>query len=99
MRKILPQDLAPEAPLRERRIEDLPMLVTPTQAAAVMGPTEAQVRALVRSGRLAHVLVGKRLMIPRGAIERFIEDNTVQPCRVEIQVPASAFSTSADAFT
>lgn len=68
---------------------ELPMLATPKQAAAVMGPTEAQVRALVRDGRIAHVLVGKRVMIPRDAIERFILENTVQPCRVETQDRAS----------
>jgi hypothetical protein len=38
-------------------------------------------------------------MIPRGAIEQFIIDNTVQPCRGEIPAPAFGFSKSADAFT
>src|SRR5436305_767855 len=76
---------------------ELPMLATPKQASAVMGPTEAQVRALVRDGRIAHVLVGKRVMIPRDAIERFILENTVQPCHGETQAPASATSKSASA--
>jgi len=58
---------------------DLPMLATPKQAADVMGPTEAQVRRLIRDGRIAHVMVGKRPMIPRTAIEDFIAQNTMLP--------------------
>jgi excisionase family DNA binding protein len=80
-------------------LSDLPMLATPKQAAQVMGPTEAQVRGLVRNGRIAHVLVGKRVMIPRTAIEDFISQNTVQPCRGETQERAYAFSKSVDATT
>jgi excisionase family DNA binding protein len=66
-------------------LSDLPMLATLKQAAEVMGPTEAQVRGLVRAGKLAHVMVGKRVMIPRDAIEQFIAANRVMTCRVEIQ--------------
>ena len=62
------------------QLAGLPMLVTPKQAAAVMGPTESQVRGLIRDGRLAHVMIGKRVMIPRTAIENFIAENTVTPC-------------------
>src|SRR4051812_12014999 len=75
----------------------LPMLVTPKQAAAMMGPTESQVRGLIRDGRLAHVMVGRRVMIPRPSIEQFIAENTVVPCRDETQERVSAFSKSADA--
>jgi excisionase family DNA binding protein len=81
------------------KADELPMLATPKQAAEVMGPTEAQVRGLIRAGRIAHVPVGKRVMIPREAIVRFIQENTVQPCPVETQEPVSAGSTSADATT
>src|SRR4051812_9161810 len=66
-------------------LADLPLLVTPKQAAEVMGPTESQVRGLIRDRRLAHVMVGSRLMIPREAIEQFIASNTVIPCREETQ--------------
>jgi hypothetical protein len=75
------------------------MLATPKQASAVMGPTEGQVRALMRKGLIAHVHVGRRLMIPRDAIERFIQENTVQPCRDETPVPVSASSKKEGAFT
>jgi excisionase family DNA binding protein len=57
-------------------LDDLPMLATPKQAAAVMGPTESQVRGLIRDGRLAHIMVGRRVMIPRQSIEQFIAENT-----------------------
>jgi excisionase family DNA binding protein len=78
---------------------ELPLLLTIKQTARKMGLKDGQVRKLIRDGRLAHVRVGSRLMIPRGAIERFIIDNTVQPCRGEIPAPAFDFSKSADAFT
>src|SRR5256885_1693053 len=80
-------------------LTDLPMLATLKQAAEVMGPTEAQVRALVRAGRLAHIMVGKRVMIPRDAIEQFVSENRVLPCHVETPGPDSASSKSADAST
>lgn len=80
-------------------VETLPMLATPKQVAFVMGPTEPQIRALVRDGRIAHVQVGKRLMIPRDEIKRFIQENTVQPCRVETKVPTSTGTAAAPAGT
>jgi excisionase family DNA binding protein len=64
-------------------LTDLPLLATPKQASEVMGPTESQVRALIRTNKLAHVMVGTRVMIPRDAIEKFISNNTVTPCRAE----------------
>jgi excisionase family DNA binding protein len=80
-------------------LTELPLLITPKQAAAVMGPSESQIRALIHSGRLAHVLVGRRIMIPRDAIERFIRDNTVLQCLDEMPVPASAISINGAVFT
>jgi excisionase family DNA binding protein len=71
-------------------LSDLPMLATPKQAAEVMGLTDQQVRSLIRGGKIAHVLIGKRKMIPRDAIEKFIPQNTVHPCHAETRAPASA---------
>lgn len=82
-----------------RALADLPLLATMKQAAEVMGPTESQVRALVRAGKLAHVPVGSRIMIPRSAIENYIAQNTVQPCRDETQARVCDSSRSADATT
>ena len=64
-------------------VADLPMLVTPKQAAEVLGPSVSQVRGLIRTGKLAHIMVGSRVMIPRDAIERFTIDNMVTQCRDE----------------
>jgi excisionase family DNA binding protein len=76
-----------------------PLLLTIKQAVRRMGVKDGQVRKLTREGHLAHVKIGSRVMIPRRAIEQFIADNTVQPCRGEIPAPAFGFSKSADAFT
>lgn len=55
------------------------MLVSFQEAAEILGASENKVRHLVRSRRLAAVQVGKRLMIPREAIPKFVEMNLVQP--------------------
>jgi excisionase family DNA binding protein len=80
-------------------ISDLPMLTTPRAAAEVMGLTEQQVRSLIRDKKIAYVRVGKRAHIPRAAIEEFITQNTVAPCRDEIQEHGCVSSKNEDAFT
>lgn len=82
-------------------IDDLPLLATPRQAAEIMGPSECQVRQLIRDGKLEHVAIGKRVMIPRDAIEQFIACNRVRvaPCRVETPDHASTGTASAQAGT
>lgn len=71
-------------------LDQLPLLATPKQAAAVLGPSESQVRGLIRSGKLAHVMVGSRVMIPKDAIARFAADNIMElPCRAETTVRVS----------
>jgi len=75
---------------------DLPMLASIKQAAEVLGLSEGMTRGLIDGGRIAHVQVGKsKRMIPRDAIERFVNDNTVKPCRDATTAPAFASSTSA----
>jgi excisionase family DNA binding protein len=88
-----------QSPHSSVQLADLPLLATPKLAASVMGLTESQARGLVRGGRIGHILVGKRVMIPRDAIERFISDNTVPPCRVETQDLVSVSSKSAAVIT
>jgi excisionase family DNA binding protein len=84
---------------RRPDLDDLPLLATVKQAAAVMGPTERQVRDLARTGRLGYVMVGKRIMIPRDAIQQFVPENTVPPCRDETQEHAFVFSSIGAAST
>jgi hypothetical protein len=85
----------------ERRLEiaDLPELASLAETGKVMGLSVLQVRALVRSRRLEHVLVGRRVFVPKAAIPRFIAENTVQPCRGETQAPDFASSSIGAATT
>ena len=71
-------------------IDDLPLTAAIDQVARVLGFTCGQVRALVNNKKIAHIRLGSRFMIPRDAIERYLLENTVQPCRDETPVPASA---------
>lgn len=78
---------------------DLPRLVSPKDAAKYLGISESQVRGLVNSNRIARTPIGSRIMIPREALDQFILDNTVQPCRDEIRDRASVSSKSANVIT
>jgi excisionase family DNA binding protein len=60
-----------------------------------LGPTEAQIRGLIRAGRIAHVMVGKRIVVPREAIEAFVAQNTVLPCHDGTKAHDSVGSQSA----
>jgi excisionase family DNA binding protein len=100
----MPSHVLDQAVIRQslgRRLEmgDLPELVNLAQTAQVLGLSKPQVRRLIQSRRLEHVLVGQRPFVPKTAIPRFIADNTVQPCREETPALASAFSESERAFT
>jgi hypothetical protein len=75
-------------------LDDLPELASIAKTAEVMGLTVSQVRALIQSRRLEHVVVGRRSFVPKAAIPRFIAQNTVLPCRDEIPVPVSGSSKS-----
>jgi excisionase family DNA binding protein len=83
---------APPAPV------DLPLIATPQQAADSLGVTEQQVRLLMHEGRIARVRIGKRDLIPRPAIERFVTSNTVEPStswRAETTAQSSTSASSA----
>ena len=69
-------------------------LRTTKKVADDSGLSVDQVRALIHKNLLRHVMIGKRPMIPDGAFEQFIEENTVQSCQDETPVPASDFSKS-----
>ena len=80
-------------------LDELPRLVSLEQAANYLGLTKSQVRNLVTSKKIARTPIGARTMIPRDALEQFITENTVQPCRDETQGRVSAFSKSAESTT
>jgi excisionase family DNA binding protein len=70
-------------------------LVSVEKAANYFGLTKSQVRNLVNNKKIASTPIGGRTMIPRDALEQFIIENTVQPCRDETQGHVPAFSKSA----
>jgi excisionase family DNA binding protein len=78
---------------------DLPELARLGQFGAVMGLTDRQVRGLISKGRLEYVEIGRRLFVPKSAVDRFIAENTVQSCRDETQGHVSASLKSEAAFT
>lgn len=54
-----------------------PLLLRPEEAAQLLSLGRTKVYELVRSGRLGSVKVGKRRLIPRKALEQFVEGLTV----------------------
>lgn len=80
-------------------VDDLPDLATPKQVREVLSISDFQLRTLIRNRRIGHIVIGARAMIPKAAVLQFLSDNTVQPCRVEIQAPASASLRSAAPIT
>ena len=74
-------------------------LETPRQLAARVGLTIGQVRGLIATGRLEHVMIGSRVHIPNDAFARFLETQRVKTCQDETKGPASDGSLSVTAFT
>ena len=56
----------------ERRVEQL--LLRREQAAQVLGVGRTQVYALIRSGRLGSVQIGRLRRVPRVALERYVQE-------------------------
>jgi excisionase family DNA binding protein len=77
----------------------LDRLETPKQLAARIGISERQVRSLIQSRKLEHVMIGSRVHIPAGAFERFVEQNTVTPCQDETKARSCDGLQSVDAIT
>ena len=75
------------------------MLLTPRQQAQQAGISQSQVRSLIASGKLSHVMIGSRVMIQAGAFEEFLQAETVKPCRDETKAQSSAGSPSGAAIT
>jgi excisionase family DNA binding protein len=65
-------------------------LETPKQLAKRVGISERQIRHLVQTGRLDHVMIGCRVHIPNGAFKRFLESRTVRSCPDETTRPKIA---------
>jgi hypothetical protein len=55
---------------------DMPLLETPKQLTTRSGLSEGQIRQLIKTGQLQHVRVGCRILIPTGALEKFVAEGT-----------------------
>ncbi len=58
---------------RPERDSEQPILVSVRDASATLGIGRDSCYELVRAGRLRHVAVGRRLLIPRSELEAFVE--------------------------
>jgi hypothetical protein len=58
-------------------------LETPKQLASRVGISERQIRHLVQTRQLEHVMIGCRVHIPVGAFSRFLNATKVTPCQDE----------------
>jgi len=74
-------------------------LETPKKLAERVGLKERQIRHLIQTCQLEHVMIGCRVRIPFGAFAGFIEAKKIKPCQDEIKVPVSVGSRSAVATT
>src|SRR5258706_10446461 len=91
--------ILPKANLMALMLNDLPLTATIGQVAEVLGFSARQVRGLINDKKIAHIRTGSRFMIPRDAIQQYLLENTVQPCREETLVRVSASLKSGSAFT
>lgn len=51
----------------------LPLLLTPEQAAYLIGKSRTEVYSLIRTGQVASVKSGRRRLVSRASCERFVE--------------------------
>src|SRR6516165_1078528 len=72
-------------------------LETPKQLAKRVGISERQIRHLVQTRRLDHVMIGCRVHIPDGAFRRFLASRMVRSCQDETRGLDCAGSRSASA--
>lgn len=53
---------------------DRPLVLSVVDAARLLGISRAHAYELVARGELAHIRLGRRVVVPRRAIDRLIED-------------------------
>jgi excisionase family DNA binding protein len=80
-------------------LNEVERLETPKQVAARVGISERQVRHLVQTGQIEHVMIGCRVHIPIGAFKRFVEAKKVRPWQGEMRDQDYVTSQSANAST
>src|SRR5215813_7870554 len=83
----------PKTPQPDDRLE------TPKQLASRVGISERQVRHLIQTRQLEHVMIGSRVHIPVGAFARFLDARKVKTCQDETRDRDFVGSPSANAST
>jgi excisionase family DNA binding protein len=74
----------------------MPLLLSVSQAAEALGVSESTVRQLMNNGLITYVQVGtSKRMIPRAALQQFIDIHMVKACPAETTAIVSASSKSA----
>ena len=58
---------------------ELPLVYTVTQTAVLLGISRTHAYELVARGDLAHVRLGRRIVIPRHALEQLLSRPAVRP--------------------
>jgi excisionase family DNA binding protein len=66
-------DQAPSEPI------DRPLVYTVTQTAALLGISRTHAYELVSRGELGHLRLGRRIVIPRRALERLLDVGAERP--------------------
>ena len=68
-----PRPTGPQLVQHEKSLQDYPLVLTPTEAAQALGIGKNSIYALLRSGALGSIRVGKLIKIPRAAIEEYLQ--------------------------
>jgi excisionase family DNA binding protein len=55
------------------RLDTLPNVLTPSEAAQVLRLSRNTMYEVIKTGRLATVRIGRKILIPRAALIRFLE--------------------------
>lgn len=58
---------------------DVPLVYTVTQTAALLGISRTHAYELVARGDVAHVRLGRRIVVPRHALERLLDVASERP--------------------
>jgi len=76
----VPESIPPHRLVGEKRIlrrrEDERLVYTVAEAARMLGISRAHAYDLVASGELAHVRLGRRVVIPKRVIDRLLDVDT-----------------------
>ena len=69
----MPPHTVPPQNCMATAMQDLPLVMTPAEAAQAIGIGKNSIYALLRSGELGSIRVGKLIKIPRAALEEYLQ--------------------------